>query len=556
MNGKTNSIRPGVMGEPPKPERSPKPGETLTGNRKHKCGLKREQTKSRTGHAGCLETEWSEDRVGEAGRPAGSQTEFMLAGAEEPPGRSQSVRSSDETGNDRGAKGRRKVESVKVPTSENQPALVPEAAPQAGDIHDRWSWVELNVWTERMLMALENGVEGSKWFRLIDKVYAAPNLQSAFYAVWRNRGSAGVDGQTVAQFDQQHEDQLRRLGEELRQGRYQPHPVRRAWIPKPGSHEKRPLGIPAVRDRVVQAALRHVLEPIFEREFAEHSYGFRPGRGCKDALRRVDGLLKDGYAWIVDADLKGYFDTIPHERLLARVQERVADGRVIRLIEQFLKQGVMEELKGWQATERGTPQGAVISPLLANLYLNVLDHQIEARGWKMTRYADDFVIQCRSREEAEAALEYVRSWTEAEGLILHPEKTRIVDATQRGGFDFLGYNFQQGWKSPRKKSLEKLKETMRRRTRRNNPTSMEAIIQSLNPTLRGWFEYFKHSSHRSVFRALDGWIRMRLRSILRRRHHKRGRGRGIDHHHWPNAYFAQLGLYSLTAARTMGHQSR
>ena len=230
MNGKTNSIRPGVMGEPPKPERSPKPGETLTGSRKHKCVLKREQTKSRTGHAGCLETEWSEDRVREAGRPAGSQTEFMLAGAEEPPGRSQSVRSSDETGNDRGAKGRRKVESVKVPTSENQPALVPEAAPQAGDIHDRWSWVELNVWTERMLMALENGVEGSKWFRLIDKVYAAPNLQSAFYAVWRNRGSAGVDGQTVAQFDQQHEDQLRRLGEELRQGRYQPLPVRRAWI--------------------------------------------------------------------------------------------------------------------------------------------------------------------------------------------------------------------------------------------------------------------------------------------------------------------------------------
>jgi RNA-directed DNA polymerase len=441
------------------------------------------------------------------------------------------------------------VEGVKVHISEQQPASVPGTAPQAGDIYDRWSWAELNVWTERMLMALENGVEGGKWFRLIDKVYAARNLQSAFYAVWRNRGSAGVDGQTVGQFNRQHEDQLGRLRGELQEGRYQPHPGRRAWIPKPGHHEKRPLGIPAVRDRVVQAALRHVLEPVFEREFAEHSYGFRPGRGCKDALRRVEGLIKNGYTWVVDADLKGYFDTIPHARLLGRVKERVADGKVIRLIEQFLKQGVMEELKGWQATERGTPQGAVISPLLANLYLNPLDHQIEAAGWKMTRYADDFVIQCRSQEEARAALEYVRAWTEAEGLILHPEKTRIVDATQRGGFDFLGYNFQQGWRSPRKKSLDKLKETVRRKTRRNNPTSMEDIIQSLNPTLRGWFEYFKHSSYRSVYRALDGWIRMRLRSILRRRHHRRGRGRGQDHHRWPNAYFTGLGLYSLTTAR-------
>jgi RNA-directed DNA polymerase len=373
------------------------------------------------------------------------------------------------------------VEGVKVPTSEAQPALVPSSAPQAGDIRDRWSWVELSVWTERMLMALENGVEGGKWFRLIDKVYAPLNLQSAFHAVWRNRGSAGVDGQTVAQFDQQHEAKLQQLQEELQQSSYHPQPVRRVWIPKPGSHEKRPLGIPSVRDRVVQAALRNVLEPIFEREFAAHSYGFRPGRGCKDALRRVDGLIKDGYTWVVDADLKGYFDTISHERLLARVQERVSDGRVIRLIQQFLKQGVMEELKGWQATDRGTPQGAVISPMLANLYLNALDHQIEAIGWKMTRYADDFVIQCRNREEAEEALEYVRSWTEAEGLILHPEKTRIVDATERGGFDFLGYNFQQGHRGPRKKSLEKLKETVRRKTRRNNPTSMEDIILSPMP---------------------------------------------------------------------------
>jgi RNA-directed DNA polymerase len=398
-----------------------------------------------------------------------------------------------------------------------------------------------------MLTALETGVKGGKWFRLIDKVYSERNLQSAFWEVWRNDGKPGVDGQTVKQFVQHEQAELAKLAAELHAGSYRAHPSRRAWIPKLGSTEKRPLGIPAVRDRVVQAALRHVLEPIFEREFAEHSYGFRPGRGCKDALRRVDGLLTAGYTWVVDADLKSYFDSISHERLLERVREHIADGPVLRLIENYLKAGVLEGLRGWQPSTSGTPQGAVISPLLANLYLNPLDHTMAQAGRQMVRYADDFVILCQTKAEAEAALAGVRTWVEAVGLRLHPEKIRIVDATQRGGFDFLGYHFERGRKWPRRKSLKKLRDRLRGPTRRSSGQSLPVIVAAVNPTLRGWFAYFKHSLP-NTFAGVDGWVRMRLRSILRKRNGGKGRGRGADHQRWPNAYFATQGLYSLVTA--------
>jgi RNA-directed DNA polymerase len=225
-----------------------------------------------------------------------------------------------------------------------------------------------------MLTRLETSEPTTVWYGLWDKVIAERNLQAAFWAVWRNWGAPGVDGQTVAQFGAQELAQLAKLHEELRTKRYRRHPARRAWIPKPGSTEKRPLGIPAVRDRTVEAALKHVLEPIFEHDFAEQSYGFRPERGCREAVKRVEQLLSEGRTWCVDLDFKSYFDTIPHERLLGLVQERVVDGSVLALLTQSLKAGVLEELKGWQPTERGTPQGAVISPMLANLYLNPLDH--------------------------------------------------------------------------------------------------------------------------------------------------------------------------------------
>jgi len=405
-----------------------------------------------------------------------------------------------------------------------------------------------------MLLALENGVQGGKWYSLMDKVWQGENLSAGWMKAFVNEGSAGIDGQSIKQFTAHLGKELDRLQTELRDRRYEPHPVRRCWVPKPGSKEKRPLGIPAVRDRIVQGAARNVMEPIFERVFAQYSYGFRPGRGCKEALRRVAQLLAAGNIWTVDVDLKSYFDTIPHDQLMARVKELISDGRLLALIEQYLKAGVMEGLKGWEPTEQGTPQGAVISPMLANLYLNPLDHLMEAQGYALTRYADDFVVQCRSEAEAQAALELIRQWVQANGLTLHPTKTRIVDATQRGGFEFLGYHFERGLKWPRQKSLDKLKDTLRHKTRRTQGKSIEEVIADLNLTLRGWFEYFKHS-HGSIFAPLDGWVRMRLRSILRKQQGKKGRGRGSDHQKWPNAYFDKLGYFNLVKAHRLAVQS-
>ena len=311
--------------------------------------------------------------------------------------------------------------------------------------------------------------------------------------------------------------------------------------------------VPTVRDRVVQAALRAVLEPIFERDFAAQSYGFRPNRGCKDALRRVDALLKAGYNWVVDADLKSYFDTIPHSSLLEGVQGKVTDSKVLGLLAAFLTARVMETMEGW-TPEAGTPQGAVISPLLSNLYLNPLDRQMAKSGFEMVRYADDFVILCRSEAEARQALATVQEWTAKAGLRLHPTKTRIVDATQAGGLDFLGYHFEEGSRWPRAKSLEKFKPTIRDKTRRTHGHRFQDIVADVNRTLVGWFEYFKHS-HRYTFTALDHWIRMRLRSILRHRQGRHGRGRGWDHPRWPNAFFARQGLYSLADAHAEACQS-
>ena len=428
--------------------------------------------------------------------------------------------------------------------TEDQPAAVVGTPKQAGEVRARWGWTEPSVWTERMLTALEEGVKGGKWFSLMDKVYAWTNLRAAFAEVKANGGAAGVDHQTVEMCEQHLEENLAKLAESLKDGSYRPQAVRRVWIPKPGSAEKRPLGIPTVRDRVVQAALRHVLEPIFERDFAEQSYGFRPNRGCKDALGRVDQLLKAGYTWVVDADLKSYFDTIPHDQMLERVREKVSDGRVLELLEAYLTQKVMETTKSW-TPEGGTPQGAVISPLLSNLYLNPLDQQMAHQGSEMVRYADDFVILCRSQGEAAAVLEQVRQWAEQAGLVLHPVKTRIVDATQRGGFDFLGYHFERGMKWPREKSLRKFKDTIRAKTRRTHGHSLKGIVKDVNRSLRGWFEYFKHS-HKTTFRPLDAWVRMRLRSILRQRQGKPGRGRGSDNQRWPNAFFVKQGLNPLS----------
>jgi RNA-directed DNA polymerase len=428
-------------------------------------------------------------------------------------------------------------------------------ATQGGEaLSTRWTWVEPSVWTTRMLVALQDGVKGGCWYSLMDKVWSRRNLRRSFEKVKARKGAAGADHVTVEEFERRSEEQLGRLERQLRDGSYAPQAVRRVYIPKPGSHEKRPLGIPTVRDRVVQGAVRHVLEPIFERDFAEGSYGFRPGRGCKDALRRVERLLAAGHTWVVDADLRRYFDTIPHEKLMERIRAKVTDGRILDLIKAFLKQGVLDGMETW-TPEEGTPQGAVLSPLLANLYLDPLDHVMAEAGIEMVRYADDFVLLCRSPEEAQHALDIARRWVTEAGLTLHPEKTRIVDAMQKGGgFDFLGYHFERAMRWPRTKSLDKLKDAVRAKTHRANGHSMAQIVADLNRTLRGWFEYFKHS-HWTTFRSLDGWIRMRLRSILRKRHKLRGRGRGADHQRWPNAHFTDLGLFSLDRALASVRQS-
>jgi RNA-directed DNA polymerase len=442
---------------------------------------------------------------------------------------------------------------------QTQPAAVSSRTQQAGEADverpARWAWVEASVWTPRMVATLEQGVKGGTWFSLIDKVYALPNLRAAFAQVKTNAGAAGVDQQTIEAYEDDLEANLAKLAAQLRDGHYVPQAVRRVWIPKPGSREKRPLGIPTVRDRVVQTALRNVLEPIFERDFAEHSYGFRPKRSCRDAWRRVQQLLDAGYTVVVDADLKSYFDTIPHPPLLARVATKVSDGRVLALLNAFLEQEVLSEL-GTTEPEAGTPQGAVISPLLSNIYLDPLDHLMAQRGWEMVRYADDFVLLCRSQVEAQQALAQVQQWTASAGLRLHPTKTQIVDATQPGGFDVLGYHFERGYRWPRQKSQQKLKDAVRALTPRTNGQSLKLIITRLNQVLRGWFEYFKHS-HPTTYRALDGWIRMRLRSILRWRNGRKGRGRGADHQRWPNAFFEAQGLFSfVAAAASLGQPSQ
>ena len=417
-------------------------------------------------------------------------------------------------------------------------------------VNPRWEWVESTVWNANMLRALDEGVKGGKWFSLIDKVYKRANLDSAFATVKRNGGASGIDNVSVSKYEQEYEHYQETLQRELQTGQYRPKPLRRKYIEKAGSREMRPLSIPTVRDRTVQKAVVNVLEPIYEKDFAPNSYGFRPGRGCKDALREVEKQLNDGLLWVVDADLKSYFDTIPRQPLIQKLAEKISDGRMLELIELFLKQGVMDGMKEW-IPENGTPQGGVISPLLANIYLDPLDWKMHNNEHCMIRYADDFVILCRSREEADTVMAIAREWVKENGLTLHPEKTRIVDMSQAGNsFDFLGYRFFRGGKSGRiarlcrPKSLEKFKDSIREKTRRNNGCSMDAIVNQLNPKLQGWYNYFKQIKH-SQLRELDGWIRTRLRSILRRRAKRHGISKCADKQRYQNSYFVQLGLFSL-----------
>ena len=440
---------------------------------------------------------------------------------------------------------------------ESQASSVRIDAKQGAETQDprEWEWVEAEVWTERMLAALANGVKGGKWYSMMDKVYARRTLEAAWKQVEKNCGAAGIDRMGIGSFRENKDRYLQELHESLREGSYRPEAVRRVHIPK-GEGKTRPLGIPTVKDRVTQTALKMTLEPIFEKEFLPMSYGFRPGRGCKDALREVDGHIKAGYTWVVDADLKSYFDSIPRERLLNRLEEKIGDGRILSLVDSYLRQKIVEGMKEWMPMA-GTPQGAVISPLLANVYLHPLDKLMTEAGYKMVRYADDFVILCRNREEAEGVLAKARAWTEANGLMLHPEKTHVGNCLEAGqGFEFLGYRFEARRREVRKKSLHTLKDKMRGKTKRTRGDSIERIIEDINPILKGWFGYFKHAIP-STFKAMDGFTRRRLRALLRKQQKRPGQGRCLaDHQRWPNAFFAELGLFTMVEAQVLARQSR
>ncbi len=480
-------------------------------------------------------------------------------------GRSQSLRSTESVQAERSAEskavpreGGQEGGSVIAERSErmSKRAAVPEMAKQAllNPTGNR-DWIDRAIWTERMLAALDNGVKGNKWFSLIDKVYRRSTLAAAWHQVQANNGAAGIDGQSIERFAAGAERYLNELAEDLKEGRYHAAPVRRVEIPKAGG-KTRPLGIPTVKDRIVQAAVKRVIEPIFEKEFLPMSYGFRPGRGCKDALREVDEWLKKGYTHGVDADFKSYFDSIPHARLKERIEERLSDGHLLELLAGWLRQDIVHGLEKWTPTG-GTPQGAVISPLLANIYLHPLDVRMAQQGYAMVRYADDFVILCRTAEEAGRALDEIKAWVSDNGLILHPDKTHLGDCRIEGqGFEFLGYRFEAGQRTVRKKSLTALKDKVRQLTRRTRGDSLKRIIADLNPMLRGWYGYFKHAQGR-VFQTLDALIRRRLRALLRKQEKRPGFGRCYaDHCRWPNAFFAAEGLFTLVGARRQASQSR
>jgi RNA-directed DNA polymerase len=425
----------------------------------------------------------------------------------------------------------------------------------AEEIDSIRSKAEATVWTDRMVSALVNGVKGGRWFSLIDKVWAPATLALAWTKVLANKGAAGADGQSLEKFAANSGKYLGELSIALKDGSYRPQPVRRVEIAK-GDGGRRPLGIPAVKDRIVQTAVKLVIEPIFEASFCEGSYGFRPGRGCHDALREVDGLLKEGFTFVVDADLKGYFDSIPHERLMERVEERLSDGRILDLLQSWLTADVVREMERWTPVA-GAPQGAVISPLLANIYLHPLDERMAALGYRMVRYADDFVVLCQSREEAAAALAEICRWVEDNGLCLHPDKTHVGDCRQPGeGFDFLGYRFEAGRRWIRKKSLQRIRDSIRIKTGRSRGDSLARIVVDLNQMLKGVFGYFKHVFP-GEFETLDGFIRRRLRALLRKQDKRPAFGLSLtDHVRWPNNFFAQAGLFALHTAWQNARYSR
>lgn len=359
-------------------------------------------------------------------------------------------------------------------------------------------------------------VKKRKWYSLIDKVYSLPNLLESWYEVKENKGAAGVDRESIEEFEKNLNQNLKELHRLLKERRYNPSPVRQVLIPKPSSDRLRPLGIPTIRDRVVQQAIKRIIEPIFEAKFRDVSYGYRPNRGAREAIQRCKEYISSGYQWVVDADIASFFDTVNHKLLIKALNEEIADGTLLDLIERFLKAGIMKNER-LDATYEGVPQGGVISPLLANIYLHYFDSVMAERGYRLVRYCDDFVIFTKFARKAKRALEVSRGILEGKlNLKLNPEKTRIVHAYY-DGFEFLGCLFKRGYIRPKDKSIDSFKDKVRLMTGRQQPKKLAMIIERLNPVIRGWGNYFGYGNVKTLYRNLDEWIRMRLRSFLEKK---------------------------------------
>ncbi len=414
-------------------------------------------------------------------------------------------------------------------------------------------------WPRRLADWL-NPAGSRKVHSLVDKIYKRKNLELAWERVKRNRGAGGIDGQSLAEFEERLDEQLDRLHSELRDNTYAPKPVRRHLISKAGQSGKhRALGIPTIYDRVCQQAMLNRLEPIFEPVFDDANFGYRKERSTKGALRKIWRELEQGYEWVVDADLKDFFGSVDHDKLMTLVNQRVADGRVLRLIERILKAGCYAD--GVQRpTERGTPQGGVISPLLSNILLTPFDWEMRRKGYRLTRYADDWVVTCRTRAEARAALSVATRILKVLGVPLHAEKTRIVHVCH--GFEFLGYKIKRGRRSlqlaadkirsgarsgclyaiPREKSIRHFKDQIRRRTRRKAPVSTAELIAQINPVVRGWGNHYCKAHVRKLFNQLDRWIMRRIWS------HRFKRWRCAGWKRLPaSKLYGELGLVNLVS---------
>ena len=376
------------------------------------------------------------------------------------------------------------------------------------------------------------------YYTLKDKVTKIKNMKVAAKHVLDKGGSAGVDRIDTVEFKENYSIHMRELYREFLEDRYQPKPALRVFIPKSDGRQ-RPLGIPTVKDRIAQAAVRGILEPIYEKEFCDCSFGFRKGKSQIDAINQIEEYKEQGYKWLLDADIKGFFDNIDHELLIEFIRQKVTDGWVIEMIKSWLTMGVMKDGE-YIPTEKGTPQGGVISPLLANIFLHEFDKVMVERGYKLVRFADDFVVMTKSKRKAKRAYEVVKEIiTEKLKLELHPEKTVITNFGE--GFVFLGFEFiAWNYKRPRKKSLEKFKDKVRKVTRRSQPWKVDSIIKRLNAKIYGWANYFGHGNVKKLFRSLDEWIRMRLRSYMEKKKAVMNQNKRI-----PNSFFRKKGLVSL-----------